>query len=165
MQRSPASMTDHLDESTTIGTRAIAGSEATRFRKRVIAASESSRASSMLTSMAWAPPSTCARAISRARVEVAVDDPAGEGTRAGHVRALADVEEEAALADVQGLEAGQPQGLRPRGNGPRRGVRVRLPRTAATWAGPVPQQPPTTLTIPASANPRMTAAMASGVSS
>ena len=35
-------MTDHLDESTTIGTREMAGSEATRFRKRVITAAASS---------------------------------------------------------------------------------------------------------------------------
>ena len=45
-----------------IGTRAISGSPAIRFRKRTIAAFESSIASSMLMSMTWAPFSTCWRA-------------------------------------------------------------------------------------------------------
>ena len=56
---SPASITDHLDESIMTGTRAMSGSEATSCRKRVIAASESSMPSSMLTSMACAPLVTC----------------------------------------------------------------------------------------------------------
>ena len=55
-------MTLHFDESTITGTRAISGSLATRFRKRTIAALLSSMASSMLTSMTWAPFSTCWRA-------------------------------------------------------------------------------------------------------
>ena len=40
-----------------------------------------------------------------------------------------------------------------------------LRASASTYAGPDPQHPPTTLTIPASANPRTSAAIASGVSS
>jgi hypothetical protein len=55
----PASMTLHLELSTMMGTRAISGSTASRFRKRVMAASESSMASSMLTSRMLAPPRTC----------------------------------------------------------------------------------------------------------
>ena len=49
-----------------IGTRAISGSPATSFRKRSIAAALSSIASSMLTSMIWAPFSTCWRATASA---------------------------------------------------------------------------------------------------
>ena len=48
------------------GTRAISGSAASRFRKRTIAASESSIPSSMLTSMICAPLRTCCSATSSA---------------------------------------------------------------------------------------------------
>ena len=61
---SPASMTDHLDESMTTGTRLMSGSAAISWRKVVIASWESSIPSSMLTSSIWAPLSTCWRAIS-----------------------------------------------------------------------------------------------------
>ena len=59
-------MTSHFDESIITGTRAMSGSPAIRFRKRVIAAFESSIASSMLTSMTCAPAATCWRATSTA---------------------------------------------------------------------------------------------------
>ncbi len=49
-----------------IGTRAISGSPAIRFRKRTIAALLSSMASSMLMSMTCAPFSTCWRATASA---------------------------------------------------------------------------------------------------
>ena len=49
-----------------IGTRAIAGSEAMRFRKCVIHPSESKRPSSKLTSMIFAPFSTCCKATASA---------------------------------------------------------------------------------------------------
>ena len=49
-----------------IGTRAISGSPAIRFRKRTIAALLSSMASSMLMSMTCAPFSTCCRATDNA---------------------------------------------------------------------------------------------------
>ena len=62
----PASITSHFELSIMIGTRAISGSPATRLRKRTIAAFESSIASSMLTSMTWAPFSTCWRATASA---------------------------------------------------------------------------------------------------
>ena len=61
-------MTDHLDESIMIGTRAMSGSTATSLRKVSIAASESNIASSMLTSMTWAPLITCWLATSSAAV-------------------------------------------------------------------------------------------------
>ncbi len=63
---SPASITSHFDESIITGTRAMSGSVAIRFRKRTIAAFESSIASSMLTSMICAPLATCWRATSTA---------------------------------------------------------------------------------------------------
>ena len=59
-------MTAHFELSIMIGTRAMSGSEAIRFRNRVIAAAESSIASSMLMSMTWAPFSTCWRATASA---------------------------------------------------------------------------------------------------
>ena len=63
---SPASMTSHLLESTMSGTRQMSGSDATSRRNRSIAATPSIIPSSMLTSMTWAPASTCWRATSRA---------------------------------------------------------------------------------------------------
>ena len=66
MQRRPASITSHLEESTMIGTRAMSGSLAIRCRKRTMAALLSSMASSMLMSITWAPFSTCWRATARA---------------------------------------------------------------------------------------------------
>ena len=54
----PASSTVHFELSIMIGRREISGSVAMRFRKCVIACSESSRPSSMLTSMRFAPPRT-----------------------------------------------------------------------------------------------------------
>ena len=66
MHLRPASMTDHLEESTMIGTREISGSEATRSRKVTMARSASSMPSSMLMSMIWAPSSTWVRATDRA---------------------------------------------------------------------------------------------------
>ncbi len=63
---SPASITENFEESTITGTRAMSGSAAIRLRKVTIAFSESSRPSSMLTSMICAPFSTCSRAIASA---------------------------------------------------------------------------------------------------
>jgi hypothetical protein len=64
----PASITLHLELSIITGTRAMSGSAATRVRNRCIAASESSIASSMLTSITCAPFSTCWRATDSASV-------------------------------------------------------------------------------------------------
>ena len=54
----PASITENFEESIITGTRAMSGSAATRLRKVTMAFSESSRPSSMLTSMICAPFST-----------------------------------------------------------------------------------------------------------
>ena len=62
----PASITLNLELSTITGTRAMSGSAAIRLRNSTIARSESSRPSSMLTSMTWAPFSTCWRATTTA---------------------------------------------------------------------------------------------------
>ncbi len=62
----PVSMTSHLEESTMTGTRLMSGSEATRRRKRSMAATPSIMPSSMLTSMTCAPFSTCWAATERA---------------------------------------------------------------------------------------------------
>ena len=71
-------MTDHFELSTMIGTRAISGSVAIRFRNVVIARSESSMPSSMLTSSMLAPPRTCSSATSSAGRVVALLDQLGE---------------------------------------------------------------------------------------
>src|SRR5438270_796101 len=63
---SPASNVDQRELSTMIGRRATSGSVASRFRKRVMAASESSRSASMFTSSRFAPPRTCSSATSTA---------------------------------------------------------------------------------------------------
>ncbi len=62
----PASMMDHLEESIMMGTRAMSGSAAIKFRNVVMASSPSMRPSSILISIIWAPPSTCSRAMARA---------------------------------------------------------------------------------------------------
>ena len=61
---SPASSTDHLEESSTTGTRLMSGSEAMSWRNFTMAAWESSIPSSMLMSIICAPLSTCWRAMS-----------------------------------------------------------------------------------------------------
>jgi hypothetical protein len=63
---SPASITLHLELSIITGTRAMSGSAEARRRNVAIAFSESSMASSMLTSITWAPFSTCWRATDSA---------------------------------------------------------------------------------------------------
>ena len=55
----PASITSHLLESIIMGTLAISGSAAIRFRKVVMALTESIMPSSMFTSIICAPFSTC----------------------------------------------------------------------------------------------------------
>ncbi len=66
MQRSPASITSHLEESTITGTRLMSGSLAISLVNRSIASTPSIMPSSMFTSMTWAPASTCWPATDRA---------------------------------------------------------------------------------------------------
>ncbi len=63
---SPASITSNFEESTITGTRLMSGSLAMSLVKRSIAATPSIMPSSMLTSMTWAPFSTCWAATLRA---------------------------------------------------------------------------------------------------
>ena len=64
----PASITSHLLESIMIGTREISGSVAIRLRKCCMASTPSSMPSSILMSIICAPLSTCCRATSNASV-------------------------------------------------------------------------------------------------
>ena len=59
-------MTSHFEESTITGTRLMSGSLAISLMKRSIAATPSIIPSSMLTSMTWAPVSTCCAATDSA---------------------------------------------------------------------------------------------------
>ncbi len=59
-------MTSNFEESTITGTRQMSGSLAISLRNRSIAATPSIIPSSMLTSMTWAPLSTCCDATARA---------------------------------------------------------------------------------------------------
>ena len=86
-------MTLHLELSIMMGTRAISGSVAMRLRNVVMACSESSRPSSMLTSITWAPlVDLLARDGERGLVVVGLDELAEFG-RAGDVGPLADIDE------------------------------------------------------------------------
>ena len=125
-----------------IGTRAMSGSAASRFRNVRIAATESSRPSSMLTSRIWAPPSTCWRAIVERLVVLAGEHELREARRARDVRALADVDEVRVRAGsragrgprsgVSGATCGRTRGRDPaHGSGDRADVRRRRAAAAA----------------------------------
>ena len=102
-------MTLHLDESIITGTRAILASPAIRFRKRTMAAWLSSMASSMLTSMTWAPFSTCWR-DGQGFFKLPGQDQARKGLGASDIGALTDIDEQRALANGDGLQAGELEG-------------------------------------------------------
>ncbi len=63
----------------------------------------------MLTSIICAPFSTCWRATASASRIVAVQDQPREGLRAGNVGALAHIDEQRVVADVERLQPGQAQ--------------------------------------------------------
>ena len=95
-------------------------------------------------------------------VVVAGLDQVAELRRAGDVGALADVDEQRVLGDVQRLEAGEPHRGHRLGGLARRRARRRRRRCAEMCSGVVPQQPPTRLTSPALANSASTCAIWSG---
>lgn len=104
-------------------------------------------------------------------VEPAFQDQLLELRAAGDVGAFADVDEVGFRGDLQRLEAAE-AGVAREGHAASasRGIaRGGRPATAAAiaamWSGEEPQQPPTRLSMPASANSRSTPAMSSGVSS
>ena len=158
-------MTLHFELSTMTGTAAMSGSTAIRRRKRVIAATPSSIASSMFTSISWAPFATCSRAIATA------SSSRPSATRRANLR------EPVTLVRSPTLTKALPGGGMTTGRRPARRVaggiagtaRGGRPATAAAiavmCAGVVPQQPPATLSRPCSAHSRVAAAIASGVSS
>ena len=164
-QRRPASITDHFEESIITGTALMSGSVASSRRKRDIAASESSIASSMFTSISWAPASTCWRATSTAssnrssRISFAnfrepvtfVRSPTFTKTLPGWGIATASRPDSRVFGSISG------------------GCRGGRPATASaiafTWAGVVPQQPPAMFSSPSRAKPPRTWAIDSGVSS
>ena len=163
-QRSPAWITDQRELSTMIGSRAISGSVATRLRKRVIAASESSMPSSMFTSSTLAPPRTCSSATSTAPVKSSAS--ISRRKRADPVTFVR------SPTITKPVSASTVNGSRPakRGSGEWAGTSLGgSPATASAIAamcsGVVPQQPPTPLTRPLCANSRSSAVVSAGVSS
>ena len=115
---------------------------------------ESSIASSMLTSITCAPFSTCWRATASASGVVAGEDQPRERLRAGDVGALADVDEERVVADVDRLQAREAQAAaRSRASCAARSS-ARASAIARMCSGVVPQQPPAMLSQPARAHSR-----------
>ncbi len=161
---SPASITSHFDESIITGTRAMSGSVASRFRKRVIAAFESSMASSMLTSIICAPFSTCWRAtasassywpfsIRRANARepvTLVRSPTFTKSESSSMF-IGSSPESRSLWSPAGIERG--------------GRSLTACAMAAMCSGVVPQQPPAMLTKPDCANSPSSDEVISGVSS
>ena len=111
--------------------------------------------------------------------EVAGEDQLARTPRAGDVRALADVDEQRVVADVERLETGEAQRT-PLGfadgvtaiaansaSATARAVAAHRDRGAIArmWSGVVPQHPPTMLTKPLRANSRSIPAVCAGVSS
>jgi hypothetical protein len=140
-------MTSHFDESIMIGTREMSGSagdqleEAIHRRLRIehrLVHVDVDHLRAVLDLLAG---------DGQRVVEAAFEDHAREGLRAGDVGALADVDEQRVLADVEGLEAGQAQLLLDLRNGARLDAGD-ASAIAAMWSGEVPQQPPTMLTKP-----------------
>ena len=161
---SPVSRTLQSDESSITGTRAMSGSAASRFRNVRIACFESSSPSSMLTSMIWAPPSTCCRAIASASPYApARTSFAKRGEPVTFVRS----------PTLTKFESGRITS----GSSPAKRVsraawgrtRGATPRTACAMrrmcAGVVPQQPPTMLRKPLRAHSPSETESVSGVSS
>ena len=144
------------------GSRAMSGSAERRFRKR---RHRGDRVEHPLVHVdvedVRAPLDLLARDGERPLV-VARRDELRELRRAGDVRPLADDDEVRVGADRERLEAGE-AGRAARRPGPRAAAGPsRPPRSRRMCAGVVPQQPPTTLTQPASAKPRRSVAIDSG---
>ena len=147
------------------GTIAMSGSDPIRRRNRVIAATPSSIASSMFTSMSWAPFATCSRAMSTA------------SSSRSSAMSRANLREPVTLVRSPTLTKALPGGGITTGSRPDRRVtafrsgmaRGLWPETAAamaaTCAGVDPQQLPATLSRPCSAHSPSAAAICSGVSS
>ena len=164
MHFNPASITVQRELSIMMGTRAMSGSAATRFRKRVIAASESRSPSSMLTSMICAPPSTWSRAtLSASSYCPARMNLANFGEPVTFVRSPMFTK----LRSGRNVSGSRPLSRR---YGSGRGiVRGWSGRTASAIArmcsGVVPQHPPTMFSQPLAAKSRNTSEVSAAVSS
>ena len=170
--RSPASMTDHFELSTMTGTAAMSGSEPSRRRNRVIAATPSSIASSMFTSSITAPFATWSRAIATASSSPSCAPFAGrrhqarEPARPGHVRPLAHVDEQPARHRDRRAAPGPTGGsTAPAPDTTRGGTPATAAAIAAVCSGVDPQHEPAMLRSPARAHSPRAAAICSGVSS
>ena len=158
-------MTDHFELSTITGTRGDVGLRAIRRRKRVIAATPSSIASSMLTSIIWAPLVTCSRAISTA------SSSAPSATSRANLREPVTLVRSPTLTKALpggGMMSGSRPDRRvvPVGSGISRGGRpLTAAAMAATCSGVDPQQLPATLSRPCLAHSPSASAISSGVSS
>ena len=162
--RKPTSRISHLELSIISGTLAMSASCATRLRKVLMAAAPSSIPSSMLTSMTFAPPSTCVLATRIA------------SSNLPSLMRRANLREPVTLVRspimTNGFSLRNTNGSFPAncvillGSGFLRGV---SPCTASPialiWAGVLPQQPPTMLTQPCFAKSRTKLAILFGVSS
>ena len=161
---SPASSAEKRELSTMIGSRAISGSVAIRLRNVVIACSASSRSASMFdVEEVRAAAHLLERDVDRA-LEVARLDQPPEARRAGDVRPLADDDEARVRPDHERLETAEARARAPRaGTTPRRASPSTDLAICATCSGVVPQQPPTMLTSPSSANVAQEAARVLGL--
>ena len=146
-------MTSHFELSIITGTALMSGSVASRRRNRDIASAESSIASSMFTSISWAPASTCWRATSTAsskrssRISFAnfrepvtfVRSPTFTNTLPGCGIASGSRPDSRVFGSISGSSRG--------------GRPATASAIALTWAGVVPQQPPAMLTQPVAGEP------------
>ena len=157
-------MTLHLDESIIIGTLQISGSDAIKRKKVAMVFSASNMASSILTSTICAPLATCSRAISSAwpyspsRINRAnFADPATLVRSPTLTKPVTSFNFKGSkpLSADWGAASGTTRGFAP----------SKVSAISLIWGGVVPQQPPTILTKPLSANSRNCAAMYSGLSS
>ena len=147
----PASITAHLEESIIIGILAISGSEATKFKKWVMAFWASSIPSSILISITWAPFSTCCLATETA------------SSYFSSIMSFAKALDPVTLVRSPTLTNKDWSSIS-RGSSPdslvivarvgifRGGKLATSSAMALIWAGVVPQQPPAILTKPLSAN-------------
>ena len=172
--RSPASITDHFELSTMTGTAAMSGSEPRRRRKRVIAATPSSIASSMFTSSMTAPFWTWSRAISTASSSPSWTPPSARPAsainRANRRDPVTFVRSPTLTISPPGI--GIESGSRPdrwvatpRASTTRGGTPATAAAIAAVCSGVDPQHDPAMLSRPARAHSPRAAAICSGVSS
>ena len=164
MHFKPFSITFQRELSTMMGTRAMSGSDATKFKKRTIAASASSMPSSMLMSMICAPFSTWVLATSKAssyrpfkikRANAFEPVTLVRSPTLTNKLSISVLKGSKPDKRIAGFNSGKARGVTP----------STASHMARMWSGVVPQQPPTMLTKPDSAHSLMFTAMSSGVKS